>query len=814
MTDSNVKQPIRRELPPKEDINLYEILFRYLVYWPWFVVCVIISLCAAYMYLRYSTPVYRASAKILIKEQDSYRSKSITPMSDVMDMATINLTSLFDNELEILKSKSLIKSAVSDLGLYINHSQRRKLGYDLQFYKNSPIQVYMTPEDADKLSGKVEISMLYDGKELTAHVSYIDQNGEWVISENHFSELPSALSTGVGVITFTPADAYSSEKTVELFASISNPQSTAAVYRASMSVTPTSKTTTIANITVNNTIPARAIDFINQLVKEYNEEANNEKNEVAQKTAKFIEERISIINRELGSAENELATFKQRSGLTNLTNDAQIALQEKSHYEKQLAENTTQLKLVQDLQNYLLDANNINEVIPSNIGLEDANLKNIINQYNTLIIERKRLLRTSSESNPAVINMNSSIEAMRSNVQTSIGSVLRGLQITQNTLQREADRFVGRINEAPKQEKEFITIQRQQEIKATLYTLLLKKREENALTLAATASNGRLIETPASGGPIAPQKKKILMTALIIGLGLPIGVIYLMGLLKYKIENRVDVEKVTKVPIIGEISSCTQLSKNSNNSIVVRENKNNMMEETFRAIRTNMLFMLEKGQKVVLVTSSIPKEGKSFVAANLAVSLAFLGKKTLVIGMDIRKPGLNKTFGFSTRSHGITNYLRNPEEVNLSDMIINSEISPNLHILPGGSVPPNPTELVSRPIFEETIEELKKHYDYIILDTAPIGLVTDTSIIAHVADLGIVVCRADYTPKAAFQNINNLQQDQIFTKLATLVNDIDMNQRKNSYSYNYGRKYGYGYGRKYGFGYGYGYGYENENNKA
>lgn len=814
MTENNIKRPIRRELPQKEELNLYEILFKYLAYWPWFIVSVVICLCGAYMYLRYSTPIYSASAKILIKEQDSYRSKASTPLSDVTELATISLTSLFDNELEIISSKTLIERVVRNLGLYINHSQRRKFEYDKQFYKNSPIQVYMTPEDAEKIHGNIKIRMLYDGKELTAFLSYANQNREWVTSENHFSELPAALPTDIGVITFTPALDFTAENPVELLVLIDNPKSAAASYRSSMSISPTSKTTTIAYVSVRNSIPARCIDFLNQLVKVYNEEANNEKNEVAKKTAEFIEERISIINRELGSTENELATFKQRSGLTNLTSDAQIALQEKSRYEQQLAQNATQLNLVQDLQNYLLDANNINEVIPSNIGLEDASLKNIINQYNTLIIERKRLLRTSSESNPAVINMNSSIEAMRSNVQTSIGSVLRGLQITQNTLQREADRFVGRINEAPKQEKEFITIQRQQEIKATLYTLLLKKREENALTLAATASNGRLIEAPAAGGPIAPRTKMILMAALMLGLGFPIGIIYLKGLFKYKIENRMDVEKITKIPIIGEIPSSARMLKDAANNIVVRENKNDIMEETFRAIRTNMLFMLEKGQKVILVTSSIPKEGKSFVAANLAVSLAFLGKKTLIIGMDIRKPGLNKTFGFSTRSHGITNYLRNPDEVNLTDMIMDSEISPNLHILPGGSVPPNPTELVSRPVFEETIEQLKKHYDYIILDTAPIGMVTDTSIIAHVADLGIVVCRADYTPKAAFQNINNLQQDQIFSKLATLVNDIDMNSRKNSYNYKCGRKYGYGYGRKYGFGYGYGYGYENENNKA
>ena len=809
MIDSNIKRPNRNDLP-KEEFNIYEILFKYLAYWPWFIVSVIICFFCAHMYLRYSTPIYSTSAKILIKEQDGYSRKSSTPLSDVMELATINLTSLFDNELEILKSRTLSKKVVTNLGLYITHSQRRKFGYDIQLYKNSPVQVYMSPEDADKLRGKVGIRMLYDGNELVTNISYTKPNGEYISLDRTFSELPTLLTTDVGDITFTPSEGYTPGKTIELLAYIHNPQSTASSFRSRMSVSPTSKTTTIANITINDAVPARAVDFINQLVKVYNSDANDEKNEVANKTAEFIEERISIINRELGSTENELATFKQRSGLTNITSDAQLALQEKSRYEKQLAENATQLSLVQDLQNYILDTNNINEAIPFNIGLDDANLKNIISQYNALIIERKRLMRTSSENNPAVINKDISIEVMRDNVQSSIGSVLRGLQITQNNLQQEADKFMGRIIDAPKQEQEFVNIQRQQEIKATLYTLLLKKREENALTLAATASNGRIIEAPSSGVLIAPRTKMILLTALILGLGLPIVIIYLMGLLKYKIENRMDVEKLTKIPIIGEIPSYSPSSKNLSNNIVVQENKNSIMEETFRAIRTNMLFMLEKGQKVILVTSSIPKEGKSFVAANLAVSLAFLGKKTLIVGLDIRKPGLNKTFGFSSRSHGITNYLRNPEEVNLVEMIMDSDISPNLHILPGGSVPPNPTELVSRPVFDETIEELKKHYDYIILDTAPIGLVTDTSIIAHVADVGILVCRADYTPKAAYQNINNLQRDQIFSKIATIVNDIDMKLRKNSYGYNYGRKYGYGYGRRYGYGYGYGYGYENE----
>ena len=812
MSDSTIKKQADLQAP-EEDFNLYEVVFKYLVYWPWFVASVLICVIGTFVYLRYNTPIYNVSSAVLIKEQDS-KSGSNNPLAAIQDLGMMSFTNSFDNELEILKSKTLVKKVVADLGLYITHARERSFGYNLPLYKNTPIQVYMAPDEAEKLPSGVSLKMDYDGKQqLAVHIEYTDERKEDIQVNAQITKLPAALPTDIGVITFTKDTTVTVEGPVVLYANISKLQAAAQNYCANMTVAPTSKTTTIAKIDVKNSIPARGVDFINHLVKVYNQDANDEKNEVAQKTAEFIEERIAIINGELGSAENELATFKQRSGLTDLTSDAQIALQENSRYEQQLTQNATQLNLVQDLQRYINNPQNINEVIPANVGLEDQNLSAIINQYNTLIVERKRLLRTSSENNPAVINMNSGIEAMRANVQTSVNSVLRGLQITQRNLQREANKFVGRISNAPKHEKEFMTIQRQQEIKATLYIMLLQKREENALTLAATASNGRIIEQPLAGNaPVAPRKMIFLLTALVVGIALPIGIIYLQDLLKYKIENRFDVEKLTDVSIIGEIPM-NDTPKDAKNSIVVQENKNNIMEETFRALRTNLLFLLEKGQKVILFTSSMPGEGKSFAAANLAVSLAFLGKKVIIVGMDIRKPGLNKTFGFSTRTHGITNYLSHPDQVKLTDMIMPSEISPNLDILPGGSVPPNPTELVARPIFDQTIEQLKERYDYVILDTAPIGMVTDTAIIAHVADVCVYVCRADVTPKSAYQYINALAEEKTFPKLATLINAIDMKQRKNSYSYGYGRKYGYGYGKRYGYGYGYGYGYEAENKK-
>lgn len=797
----------------EETINLYAIFFKYLAYWPWFVISVIACMILAFLFLRYQQPVYNITAAVLIKEEEQKGGNSAaSPLAAIQDLGMFSMTNNFDNEVEILHSRTLIKKAVNELRLYTTIAEDRITGYNIPLYRTSPVNVFMTPEEADKLEAPVKLKMKYtlDGK-LHVYAKYvIDEEGNEEEIEKEFDRLPAILPTPVGVINFSKNDSLPEpmEEDVKLMAYISSPTVTAQDYMENLTVEATSKTTTIAQISVQNTDKQRGIDFVNCLVAFYNQDANDEKNEVAQKTAEFIEERISIINRELGTAETELADFKQRSGLTDLTSDAKLALEESSRYGQQRMENATQIQLVEFLRNYINDPKNNDEVIPSNVGLQDQNLTSAIDQYNAMIVERNRLLRTSSESNPAVINMNTGIEAMRHSVQTTVESVLKGLNIAKSDIERQARKFEGRISNAPIQEKEFLSIARQQEIKAALYTMLLQKREENALTLAATANNGRIIEDAlADKDPVSPKKKIIALAALILGLGIPVGIVYLRDLLKYKIENREDVEHITDVPILAELPRCKKPEKGA---VVVRENKNDIMEETFRGLRTNLLFMLGKDQKVILFSSTQPGEGKSFVAGNTAVSLAFLGKKTIIVGMDIRKPGLNKVFNLSRRAEGITNYLADPEHVNIFDMVQTSDISPNLDILPGGPVPPNPTELVARDVLDRAIELLKQRYDYIILDTAPIAMVTDTAIIGRVANLCVYVCRADVTPKAGYRYINVLRDEKKFPKLATVINDIDMSKRKNSYGYEYGAKYGYG-GKTYGYGYGYGYGYDEGN---
>lgn len=812
------EQNPNNEQQHEESINFYAIFFKYLAYWPWFVASVIVCLILAFVYLRYQAPVYNVTSAVLIKEDDSSKrgmGATSGALEAMQSLGGLSMSNNFDNEVEILKSRTLIRKVITQLGLYTSMAEDRMLGYDIPLYQSSPINVFMSPEEAEKLEASARLKLSYspDGK-LYVKVRYT-LNEEEQETEKTFDKLPAVFPTPAGVFSFTANDSILNEwkakesGDIRLAAYVGAPTAVAKSYGESLTVDATSKTTTIAQIAVKNTDRQRAADFINCLVAFYNQDANDEKNEVAQKTADFIEDRIGIINQELGSTETQLADFKQKSGLTDLTSDAKLALEENSKYEQLRIENQTQIRLVEFLRDYINNPANEQEVIPANVGLQDQNLSSVIDQYNTMLIERKRLLRTSSENNPAVINMNTGIEAMRHNVQTTVASVLKGLQITRSDIDRQARKFEGRISSAPQQEKEFLTISRQQEIKAQLYIMLLQKREENAITLAATATNGRIIEeAQADRNPVSPKKQIIALAALVIGLGIPVGFVYLRDLLKYKIENRDDVEKLTTVPILGELP---RGKKPEHGAIVVRENKNDIMEETFRGLRTNLLFMLGKTDKVILFSSTQPGEGKSFVAGNTAVSLAYLGKKVIVVGMDIRKPGLNKVFNLSHRAEGITNYLSDPDHVKLTDMIQRSDISPNLDILPGGPVPPNPTELVARTVLEDAINQLKERYDYVILDTAPIGMVTDTAIIGRVADICVYVCRADVTPKAGYRYINVLRDEHKFPKLATVINDIDMSKRKNSYGYGYGAKYGYGKG--YGYGYGYGYGFDSQNNK-
>ena len=786
----------------EEQVNIQELLFRYLIHWPWFVVSIIICIACAWGYLRLTTPIYNISATVLIKDEKKGGGASMSSDLEKMGLeGFVSSSSNVDNEIEVLRSKSLAREVVNNLGLFVTYMDEDEFP-SKELYHTSPVLVSLTHQEADKLPGRMEINMILQptgalGVQITV--------GEKEYRKQ-FDKLPAVFPTDEGTVAFfANNDTLSAvcpeniTKERHITAFINRPFSVLKEYVSSLSIAPTSKTTSVVVISLENTNTRRGRDYINKLLEMYNINANNDKNEVAQKTAEFIDERIGIISKELGSTEQDLENFKRSAGITDLSSEAQIALTGNAEYEKKRVENQTQINLVMDLQRYM--KGNEYEVLPSNIGLQDAASAGAIDRYNQMLVERKRLLRTSTENNPTIINLDTSIRAMRTNVQATLDATLKGLQITKEDLAREASRYSRRINDAPTQERQFVSIARQQEIKSGLYLMLLQKREENAITLAATANNAKIIdEALADDNPISPKKTIVYLAALVLGVGFPVGVIYLIGLTKFKIEGRADVEKLTSLPVVGDIP----LADEKTGSIAVFENQNNLMSETFRNVRTNLQFMLENGKNVILVTSTISGEGKSFISANLAISLSLLGKKVVIVGLDIRKPGLNKVFNIPKKEHGITQYLTNTT-ANLMDFVQPSDINKNLFILPGGTVPPNPTELLARGGLEKAIETLKANFDYVILDTAPVGMVTDTLLIGRVADLSVYVCRADYTHKAEFTLINELAENNKLPNLCIAVNGLDLNSRKYGYYYGYG-KYGkyYGYGKRYGYGYGYG----------
>jgi len=722
----------------EEKINYQELLFRYIIHWPWFVASVLVCLIGAWVYLHFQTPVYQVSASIMIK--DDKKGSGSTDLGNLGIGGVITSTQGIDNEIEVLRSKTILKEVVNNLELYITYYDEDEFP-EKELYQTSPVIVNLTAQEADKLPGSALLAMKLSPEGV------LDVNLKVGLNEynQRFEKLPAVLPTDAGTFGFALKDSLSGGQMEghkgerHIRAVVSRPFGVAKGYQGALSIAPTSRTTSVAVVSLMNTNIQRARDFINKLMEMYNRNTNNDKNKVAEKTREFINERIKIIDEELGSTEDKLEAFKRNAGLTDISSDAQLAVSGNAEYEKRRVDNGTQINLVRDLIKYINNPLNEYELLPGNIGLSDAGLTTQIGRYNELIIERKRLLRTSTESNPMIVNLDTSIRAMKSNVQAAINGTLQGLLIVKADLEREAGRFSRRISDAPGQERQYVSIARQQEIKAGLYLMLLQKREENAITLAATANNAKIIDEPvATGGPLSPKPNMIYMIALVLGVGMPVGVIFLIGLTKFKIEGRGDVEKLTRLPIVGDVP----LTNEKAGSIAVFENQNTLMSETFRHIRTNLQFMLENDQKVILVTSTVSGEGKSFISSNLAISLSLLGKRVIIVGLDIRKPGLNKIFNIPRKEQGITQYLSNPEK-NLMDFVQPSDVSKNLYILPGGIVPPNPTELLARDGLDKAIETLKKNFDYVILDTAPAGMVTDTLLVGRVADLSVYVCRAD-----------------------------------------------------------------------
>lgn len=773
------------------------------LHWYWIVLSTIVALGAAFSYLKYTRPVYASNMKILVKDEDSrsrmYRGGQLALES----MGVISNSNGFDNELEILTSSNISQRVIKSLKLYVSYELDGRLR-NHELYKNNPYIVDMPENQLVDLHSLIQLKIdrQGDGVHVAGEI-YVPRSKEPILFERSVKELPGSFNTPVGTITLQRNPGVGAELPEQaMYATIMPLEYAAKAYGSRLSVSASSKTTTVAVLNYLDTQPERAIDYLNELFRSYNEDANEDKNEVALKTEEFLKNRISAIREELDATESNLESYKKKNELINLTNDASNALNKLTEYQKEQVELETQLNLVTALLDYVDDPRNAFNVVPSNLGLKDADMSNLLNKYNDYVLQRNRLLKSSSPENPYVKRLTAQLEEMWPTIRLSLKSVRENILTQKRSAEDQYNLFSRRVGEAPTQERSLNNIIRQQEIKVELYLMLLQKREENYISLNSTAAKARVIDDPRSTGQVSPKTKVILLGALVLGLCFPVGLIYLLGLLRYRIEGREDVEMLTKIPVLADIPLAPK-SLDGELSLAVRENSNDMMEEAFRGLRTNLRFVLSEKENVIACTSCIPGEGKTFISTNLAMSLALLGKRVIIVGLDIRKPRLVKLFGLSSDHRGITTFLSSDsgDFQDLDKQIHHAVLNPNLDVLPAGVIPPNPGELISREQLDHAIALLREHYDYVIVDTPPVGLVSDTLSAARVADMTIMVCRADYSPRNNFQLINALHHDNKMPKITLVLNGIDLKKRKYGYYYGYGKysKYGkYGHYGHYG----------------
>lgn len=779
MTDTNTNMQGMQGEEKEDLISVMEIATLFIKHWKWILLGLLVALAVAFVYLRYTTPVYKVASSVVLKEEG--RSGPSAMPGTLEEIAMMGSVSNVENELYILKSRSMIRSVINRLDLHTSYIVEGRVK-SMDLYTQSPVIVDMAQSDLDRLRETINFEMQMESEERV-HIRGTVA-GEQL--DTIFTQLPAVILTDVGAISFTRRHEIKPDNRL-LYVSIQHPDAVIGTYRGNLEVTQASRQATVINLALNTPYREKGKDFINTLIEVYNNEAIEDKNQEARNTQLFIEERIAIIDQELSVAEQSVEEYKREEGLTDLQTDLQRDMQMGSQYEQRLVEVETQLNVVSSLNSYLDNPANSNKTIPSNIGVQDPTLSATTSEYNRLLLERERLSQSMTDDNPAMKRLNEQISGLRESIGASINSVQQGLQIQRREARNQANIFGGRVSAVPTQEREFMELSREQQIKASLFLMLLQKREENALALAAYANKAKVLDEAASEGMVAPRRMIILLAALMLGLLIPMGIIYLMDMLQYRIRTRGDVDRVTKVPILSEVPKHEE-----DENIAVMENETRPIDEAFRMLRTNLLLTLGAENKVVTFTSTVSGEGKSFVALNTAISLSLLNKRVLIVGLDLRIPRLREYMNLETRD-GITAYLSGYEK-DLNSLIVPSGITKNLFALPAGAIPPNPAELLSRPSLDAAFAKLREEFDYIIIDSAPVSQVTDTLILNRVADATVYVCRANYSSKGNLRYANDMMAQNRLKNMVLVVNDVD--EFHHAYGYGYGRGYGYGYGKK------------------
>ncbi|MEO6814162.1 MAG: polysaccharide biosynthesis tyrosine autokinase [Ginsengibacter sp.] len=760
------------EIEQTEEVSIGDLLYKFVPYWPFFIILVVFTVTGAWIYLRYKMPVYQTTASILIKDD-----KSSTPASELQNAFDMfGAKKNVENEVEVLQSKTLMKQVVKNLHLYAPVFSSGRVIHQ-SAYERSPIIVEA------KFPDRVQNIKVI-------HFSYNSKLGEVEIHNSSYP-LNQWVTTQYGILRFLPNPYFKSsgkvinEKSIDYFFSLVSVKNSADQVLSQVNITPSSKQSTVIDLSIQGEVPKRGEDILNELLKVYKEAAILDKNQLAANTLKFVNERLALVSSDLDSVERVLQNFKSKNQITDISGQGQIYLQTVAANDQKISDINVQLAILNQVEEYVKNKGDLGGIVPA-IGDSDPVLKDLLQKLSELELQYTQTKRIVPENNPAVISLVDGINKIKPQVLENIKSQRRNLLAGRGDLVNNSSGYNSILKTIPEKERELLSISRQQAIKNNIYTFLLQKREETALSFASAVADSRIIDhAESSDVPFSPKRTLIYLAAFLGAIVLGVIIVYLKDILTRTVQQRSDISKFTDIPFLGEVNF-----DRSKTPFVISEGRRSYIAEQFRQLRTSLGYMgIDESHKKILLTSSISGEGKSFIAINLGISLALMGKKVALLELDLRKPKLSEQFDIS-RKEGLSNFLIG--KLQAEDVIKKTRFE-NLSLLPSGPIPPNPSELISNGKLKELISYLEQKFDYIIMDTAPVNPVTDALIISPLANVTLFVIRHDYTPKIFLQKLG--QQNKI------------NNLNNPAFIYNGVRGKGV---NKYGYGYGYGYGYTKE----